>query len=141
MIKKIILSLVVVSAFVFYIYLQKNHGNEEGSLVGTPVTQSLSSNRSIKKLQDGTFTGQLVDAYYGNVQVEATIKSGQISEVRFLDYPSDRTTSERINSQAIPLLIQEAIQSQSYQVDIVSGATQTSKAFIESLKSALAQAS
>jgi uncharacterized protein with FMN-binding domain len=58
-----------------------------------------------------------------------------------LEYPNDRRTSERINSQAMPYLIQEAIQSQNYQVDIISGATQTSKAFIESLKTALSQAS
>jgi len=40
----------------------------------------------------------------------------------------------------MPSLKQEAIQTQSAQVDIVSGATQTSQAFIQSLASALTKA-
>ena len=40
----------------------------------------------------------------------------------------------------MPELIQEAIQSQSAEVDIVSGATDTSFAFIQSLDFALQQA-
>jgi len=45
-----------------------------------------------------------------------------------------------INSQAMPYLTQEAIHTQSANVNGVSGATQTSRAFIESLTSALSQA-
>ena len=46
----------------------------------------------------------------------------------------------RINQQAMPVLKQEAIQAQSAQVDGVSGATDTSDAFVQSLTSALTQA-
>jgi len=60
--------------------------------------------------------------------------------VQFLDYPHDRRTSIEINSQATPMLTAQAIQVQSAQVDGVSGATQTSRAFRESLQSALSQA-
>ena len=45
-----------------------------------------------------------------------------------------------INQQAMPILTQEAIQAQRAEVDIVTGATDTSEAFIQSLGAALAQA-
>lgn len=89
---------------------------------------------------NGSYTGSPADAYYGTVQVKAVIQNGQLADVQFLQYPSDRSTSRYINSQAMPLLTQEAIQAQSAQVDGVSGATETSMAFVQSLASALAQA-
>lgn len=89
---------------------------------------------------NGTYTGSPANAYYGTVQVEAIIQNGALADVKFLQYPNDRNTSRYINSQAMPALISEAIQSQSAQVDGVSGATDTSQAFIQSLGSALAQA-
>jgi uncharacterized protein with FMN-binding domain len=70
-----------------------------------------------------------------------TISGGRISDVQFLQYPNDRRTSQMINSQAMPILKQEAIQAQSAQVSGVSGATATSGAFIQSLGNALQQAS
>lgn len=92
------------------------------------------------KYKNGSYTGSVADAFYGNIQVKAIIRGGQISDVQFLQYPNDRSTSIEINSQAMPLLTQEAIQAQSAQVDGVSGASQTSRAFIESLQNALNQA-
>lgn len=90
--------------------------------------------------KDGTYDGPVVDAYYGNVQVEAIVQGGQITDVKFLDYPQDRRTSRFINQQAMPWLTQEAIQVQSANVDLISGATFTSQAFAMSLQSALQQA-
>jgi len=90
--------------------------------------------------RNGTYTGSSVDVFYGYVQVQAVIKSGQIADVRFLQYPNDRGTSRQINSQAMPLLTQEAIQVQSANVDGVSGASATSQGFVQSLSDALSQA-
>jgi uncharacterized protein with FMN-binding domain len=89
---------------------------------------------------DGTYTGGTADAYYGNIQVQAIIQNGQIADVQFLQYPNDRGTSIRINGAAMPILKSEAISAQNANVDIVSGATDSSQAFIQSLGSALAQA-
>ena len=88
----------------------------------------------------GTYTGSVADAIYGNVQVEAKISNGKIIAVNFLQSPGGRQTSIRINSEAIPYLQKEAIQAQSAQVDGVSGASDTSQAFIQSLSVALNQA-
>ena len=90
--------------------------------------------------KDGEYAGPVTDAFYGLVQVKAVIQAGKIADVQFLQYPNDRRTSIRINNIAMPYLITEAIQAQSAQVDIISGATLTSQAFAESLQSALATA-
>ena len=91
-------------------------------------------------LKNGTYTGSVEDAYYGNVQVSATISGGKLTDVTFLQYPDTHQDSVMINQQAMPWLKQEAIQKQSAHVDIISGATFTSQAFIQSLDNALNQA-
>lgn len=87
--------------------------------------------------RDGQYTGNDANAFYGRVQVKAVIQNGRIVDVQFLDYPHDRRTSQRINNQAMPYLTSEAIQAQNAHVDIISGATLTSEAFIQSLQAAL----
>lgn len=87
--------------------------------------------------KDGTYTGPETNAVYGWVQVEAVVQNGKVTDVEFLEYPQDRRTSVRINSRAVPELQSEAIQAQSANVDIISGATLTSRAFIQSLQAAL----
>lgn len=87
--------------------------------------------------RDGTYTGPSVDAFWGQVQVQAVVQNGRIASVRFLQYPSDRRTSVRINNFAIPTLQSEAVQAQNANVNIISGATLTSEAFVQSLQVAL----
>jgi uncharacterized protein with FMN-binding domain len=89
---------------------------------------------------DGTYTGSPADAYYGTIQVQAIIQNGVLADVQFLQYPNDRNTSIRVNSRALPILRQEAISAQNANVNIVSGATDSSQAFQQSLASALSQA-
>ena len=90
--------------------------------------------------RDGSYRGPAANAYYGEVQVQADVQNGQLVNVKILKYPNDRRTSRYINSQALPMLQQEAIQAQSGKIDYVSGATLSSGAFIESLTAALNQA-
>lgn len=92
------------------------------------------------KFKDGEYVGDPKNAFYGLVQVKAVIQGGQLANVDFLTYPADRRTSQRINQIANPMLQDEAIKAQNYQVDIISGATLTSRAFIQSLQTALAKA-
>ena len=106
-------------------------------MVGWVLAQAAQSGQ----LVDGSYQGPAADAYYGVVQVQALVQGGQLASVKVLKYPNDRNTSRYINSQALPVLLQEAVQSQGGQVDIVSGATLTSQAFIQSLAGALGQAS
>jgi uncharacterized protein with FMN-binding domain len=90
--------------------------------------------------KNGTYSGSVQDAFYGALQVQAVIANGKISDVVFLQYPNDNRTSQYVNSIADPMLKQEAIQVQSAQVDVVSGASASSQAFQASLADALSQA-
>lgn len=105
-----------------------------------PVPSPFPAPAAIGLYRNGSYNGDSVDAYFGNVQVEAIVSGGKLADVKILTYPSDRSTSLHINNSALPKLVQEAIASQSAQVDIVSGATQTSQGFQASLASALAKA-
>jgi uncharacterized protein with FMN-binding domain len=102
----------------------------------TPATASTTTG----SYKDGSYTGSIADAYYGNVQVRAVISGGRVTNVTFLQYPHTHSTSVYINQQAMPYLQQEAIKAQSTHVNIISGATYTSQAFIQSLGNALSQA-
>jgi uncharacterized protein with FMN-binding domain len=48
--------------------------------------------------------------------------------------------SQMIMEEALPILRQEALAAQSARIDLVSGATDTSEAFVESLQAALVKA-
>ena len=141
--KKFALICAVVGVFVIYsilhhqssaILANKNTGSSSNS-GGIPT-----SNQTGSSYKDGTYTGSSADAFYGTIQVQATIQRGKITDVQFVQYPNDRSESIQINQQADPLLAQEAIQAQSATVDIISGATDSSQAFMQSLSSALSQA-
>lgn len=107
--------------------------NTTGSSTATQTTASA-------HYKDGTYTGSAANAYYGQVQVSASISGGKITNVKFLQYPNSHSTSVYINQQAMPYLKQEAISSQNANVQIISGATFTSEAFIQSLSNALSKA-
>jgi uncharacterized protein with FMN-binding domain len=82
----------------------------------------------------------VADAQWGYIQVKAIISNGKITDVQFLQYPNERNRSIMINNYADPQLTSEAIAAQSANVDIVTGATDTSQAFTQSLSDALSQA-
>lgn len=92
------------------------------------------------KYKDGTYVGDVADAYYGDMQVEVVVSSGKIASVNILKSPDGRSTSIRINDRALKILKQETIVAQSAKINSVSGASYSSPAYIESLSSALAQA-
>lgn len=102
----------------------------------TPIPVTNSS----RKFKDGVYTGSVEDAFYGNIQVQAIISSGKLTDINFLQYPNDNGTSRSINEQALPILKSEALQAQSASVDLVSGASDSSPAFVRSLDSALSKA-
>ncbi|VEG27179.1 FMN-binding protein [Actinomyces howellii] len=87
----------------------------------------------------GTFQGETYESPYGPMQVEITVADGTITEITWIQLPSDGH-SERINESAAPTLVEEGLAAQSADVASVSGATYTSEAFTTSLQSAMTQA-
>lgn len=158
--KKTLVSFVIIGTFVLYSFLHAHSGlvavvpttsaesrSSSSSATATPSTETppatvtpgtTATSGSLYK--DGSYTGSVADAQWGVVQVKAVIKSGKITDVQFLQYPNDRNRSIYINSIADPQLTSEAIQAQNANVDIVTGATDSSEAFIQSLSDALSQA-
>jgi uncharacterized protein with FMN-binding domain len=116
-----------------------NYNIPSSSSSGTSSSNSTTSGGTTL-YKDGSYNGDSYDAYYGNVQVKVTVSDGKITDVNFLQYPSDRQTSQMINEQAMPILKQEVIKAQSANVNTISGATMTSEAFLQSLQSALSKA-
>lgn len=160
--RKILLSLFVIFTFGYYLVVNKteNRATSEAE-ISTKQTVTTSSttgtisitpnpNQQVSNVKptlvarglylDGEYLGSSEDAYYGYVQVKVIIKQSKIADVLFLDYPRHSKTSREINSEAVPVLRSEAIRVQSANVNIVSGATETSRAFKKSLSIALYKA-
>ncbi|OGZ68616.1 MAG: hypothetical protein A3D35_01170 [Candidatus Staskawiczbacteria bacterium RIFCSPHIGHO2_02_FULL_34_9] len=116
---------------------QDNSSNIQQNQVNNMMGSSTGMNPMMK---NDSYIGDLVDAFYGPMQVEAVISSGKLTDIKLLQYPNDRGNTIRISDESLPVLKSEAIQKQTANVDIVSGATQTSEAFMKSLASALTKA-
>src|SRR5262249_38741766 len=106
----------------------------------TAAATAAASPTAAGQYKDGQYTGPQVNAFYGWVQVQAVVQNGPINDVPFLKTPSTPRTPQRINNVAMPYLSSEAIQAQSANVDVISGATLTSEAFAQSLQAALQSA-
>jgi uncharacterized protein with FMN-binding domain len=107
----------------------------------TPGSDSSSSSSSGSSSSGTkTYTGEVADTRWGPVQVEITVTNDKITVAKTTQVPSDNPHDQEINSYAVPVLNQEAVQAQSAQIDAVSGATVTSDGYIQSLQSAIDQA-
>ena len=138
--KKLIISTFVIISFIAYSVYRRAVGINDSPVVSQAALPQVSTTVVSSAYKDGNYIGTSADAFYGNVQVKATIQGNKIVGVQFLDYPKDRQNSLRISMYSMPILKSESIQAQSSQVDVVSGATATSFAFMQSIQSALSQA-
>lgn len=67
-------------------------------------------------------------------------KSFKITDVSYPVYPQHTDKSAFISQQALPLLRQEVLQIKGNSINLISGATDTSYAFVEALRGALSKA-
>ena len=146
--KKFAVSAIIIGIFVLYSFMHSHASaalapttsTDSGSPASSASSTSTATSAPGAKYKDGAYTGSVADAQWGYIQVKAIISGGKITDVQFLQYPNERQRSVDINTYADPQLTSEAIQAQSAQVDIVSGATDSSEAFAQSLADALSQA-
>jgi uncharacterized protein with FMN-binding domain len=150
--KKVIASSAIILSFIVYVLITRkpmdvaSKDDSASNIASQQTTPEQSSQTATTELtgktgqfKDGEYTGPATDFLYGNIQVKATISGGKLTDVEFLQYPTHHE-SARINEYAMPILKQEAIQAQSARVDVVSRATDTSYAFMQSLAAALREA-
>ncbi len=120
-----------------------------GAALGLPVSLAVAAPRAIAlgttSARNAKFTGVTAPAnQWGSVTVNITQETTTVgSKVtrKFTDlgggYTYHTSRSQFIMSQSLPLLRQEFLVAQSAKIQMVSGATYTSQAFIQSLQSAL----
>ncbi|HEX6506991.1 MAG TPA: FMN-binding protein [Chloroflexota bacterium] len=86
------------------------------------------------------YTGSVAQqSRWGPIQVTITVKNKKITNVSASVSP-DNPRSNFIESNALPQLKQEVLQAQSVNIQLVSGATDTSGGYITSLQSAVKKA-
>jgi uncharacterized protein with FMN-binding domain len=127
-----IIVLIVVAALsiggaIGWSYLSKEH-NEAKNLSLNAVDFS--------KLNDGTYIGEYVGGMYkwrAN-KVQVTVSSGKVTDIKILEH------KENQKPEFTGKLYDRVIKDQSLQVDTISGATLTSKAYLKPVESALIQA-
>lgn len=106
-----------------------------------------------KKVVTQKFSGSLAQVdRWGTLQVtivvrKTTVTTGahkkvtrKLTSVGVPLYPNHTDRSVFINENALPTLKAEALRAQSANIDLVSGATDTSDAFVQSLQSAILKA-
>jgi uncharacterized protein with FMN-binding domain len=114
---------------------------------GTTAATASNAHRT-SAARSAKYTGKTVPArQWGTVTVNVTLQTsgtGTAAARKFTDlgggYTYHTARSQFIMSQALPILRQEFLAAQSARIHMVSGATYTSEAFIQSLQSALLKA-
>jgi len=143
----IILAVAIIGGLGVY---QKAHSSTSNTAVqgdqtamqtaSTPATNIKSNNQTGATYKDGSYTGDSVNTLYGTVQVQAVVSGGKITDIIFLKMPSDRGHTDEVTAYAEPILKDETLKAQTAHIDFVSGATQTSEGYEQSLQAALNQA-
>ena len=87
--------------------------------------------------KDMLVNGQAYQTRWGVVQVQVTIRNGHIADVTPLSLTAGNRHDQAVNAYAVPILRQQAIDTNSANLDTISGATITSTGYIMSLQSAL----
>ncbi len=97
-----------------------------------------------KKLRDGNYVGEYKGTKdsFRNARVRVTVSAGKVSDIKVLQGALDKGGKpvEIRNGLTIDDLLGRVIESQSLEVDVISGATLTSKAHLKAVENALEQA-
>jgi uncharacterized protein with FMN-binding domain len=85
-------------------------------------------------------TGPLLTTPFSSIQVRAELTHGRLTGVQTLALTGGDAHTNALNGRAEPILREEALVAGSAKIDVVSGATYTSRSWIASLKSAIGAA-
>jgi uncharacterized protein with FMN-binding domain len=111
----------------------------------TPTTAPTKSPKPTKAptgtLRDGTYDGDAIKFKYGTAQVEIVVSGGVITEVKALKLPTAGGYTKRVTTFFQTDIPARIIADQGWKISDVGGATYTSRAYSQSLQSAINQAS
>ncbi|EKQ56552.1 MULTISPECIES: FMN-binding protein [unclassified Clostridium] len=111
--------------------------SNDSAVSSSEASNDLTAANASQKYKDGTYTGSGQGFNGGTTKVSITIADGKISKIDILSNGDDHQYFER----ACGIITKEILSKQSSDVDIVSGATYSSKGIISAVKDALRQAS
>ncbi|MCI7813588.1 MAG: FMN-binding protein [Lachnospiraceae bacterium] len=100
-----------------------------------PETEQAEESKTGYGYQDGTWDGEGI-GYYGKINVEVLVESGEITNIKVVKYEDDDEYFQDARSG----VVKEILDQQSTEVDVVSGATYSSKGIIKAVEDALEKA-
>jgi len=90
------------------------------------------------RMKDGSYLGRDVDAGpHGDVQLRIQVSGGKMTTITVVKMPRSSGQSQKLTEDAFRKMTATALREQTAEVDIVSGATESCEAYIESLQSAM----
>ncbi len=99
---------------------------------------------NFKKFRDGVYVGEYIgeNSHLRDAQVEVTISDGTISNIKTLKGAIDKDGNpvKLTGNLSVDSIYENVMKSQTLEVDVVSGATLTSKAHLKALENALKKA-
>ena len=107
----------------------------------TPTKTPKPSKAPTGTLKDGTYDGDAIKFKYGTAQVEIVVSGGVITEVKALKLPTAGGYTKRVTTFFQTDIPARIVADQGWKISNVGGATYTSRAYSQSLQSAINQAS
>ena len=106
-------------------------GTTETTAAETTAAETTAAETAAGETFTGTGTG-----YHGDITVAITVDGETITDIQVIE----QSETENIGGQALPILVEEALANQTFNVDTVSSATMTSNGFREALEAAITSA-
>ncbi len=107
----------------------------------TPAKTPKPSKAPTGTLKDGTYDGDAIKFKFGTAQVEIVVSGGVITEVKALKLPTAGGYTKRVTTFFQTDIPARVVADQGWKISNISGATYTSRAYSQSLQSAINQAS
>jgi uncharacterized protein with FMN-binding domain len=98
------------------------------------------SSRPAKKKGPVRSATETATTPFSIIQVRVTLTGGELTRVETVELTGDNARTQAINARAEPILREEALKAGSADIDVVSGATYTSRSYRMSLQAAIDRA-
>jgi uncharacterized protein with FMN-binding domain len=103
----------------------------------TPAALQSGARRRLTRPGVRTATSAPLATPFSLVQVRVTLTRGRLTDVETVALTGEGPHTQALNARAEPILRREALQAHSARIDVVSGATYTSRVWIKSLREAI----
>jgi uncharacterized protein with FMN-binding domain len=106
----------------------------------TTIVRGVSSKRPRRPGPVRTATGDVAVTPFSYMEVRVTLTGDELTRVETVELSGTGARTQAINARAEPILREEALRAGSADVDVVTGATYTSRSYLQSLQSAIDKA-